>query len=321
MFNYLLTNNSFFKESVSQNLYLICGVILFYLVLFPAHAATKDYSDRHQIVLKPDKFYCLTHFVEIDDLFFVVDCYNNRVLYSDSLEKPPGQWHVLDSTLSWPHSIAGDGEFFIVDDSYADKISIYQRTESGFKKLTKFFEVGKRPHRVIYDSVTQAFYALSSLSQTMTKIKNKDGKLEIIHTRKLPYLGGHYTRSFSISGQYMYFVSGPGKISKAAYIDGNYSLVRAYSVPATYRDMIDIIYFGGKYYITAIRNIILECEELEDIETSACKNIYKENKFQGVPYYFTQIGQDLYVTSLGSDNVLKFVTDMEKHKARTVTNN
>ena len=278
--------------------------------------AESKYSNRHKKVFHPNKPYCLTHFEIYQDTFFIVDCYNNRVIYSKSLNTPINKWHVLADDLSWPHSIATDGEFFVIDDSYADRVVAYKKTDERFELSEEFKNIGKRPHRVRYDPETEAFYVLWALSSSISKLANKNGRLELLYTKHLPFLNNAYTRSFNIIDGNMYFVSGPGKINVSSYIDNDYKLISSYAVPDDYKDMIDIIYTQNRFFITSMKSKVLMCNKIGNIENNSCEDIFHTEKFKGIPYYFTLHKSDVYVTTLGTDNILKFISDGYRHKPK-----
>ncbi|THB79120.1 MAG: hypothetical protein D6B25_02480 [Desulfobulbaceae bacterium] len=270
----------------------------------PAHG--NKYADRHKKVVKGDTLYGATYYETDGTYHFIVDSYNNRVIYSRTLATPISEWKTLATGLSWPHSIATDGEFYLIDDTYADRVAAYRKTPEGFELTTVFEDAGIRPHRVRYDPLTKAFYVIGSLSQTMTKIRNKNGKLIQVHKKPLRFLKGAYTRSFSIIDKKMYFVSGPGKIHEVSYIDGRYTVMNNYRVPDGYQDMIDIYYSGNRYYLSSISGKVLVCEQLANLVAGRCEDIYRSSRFGGVPYYFSGWGDDIFVTSLDDRWVLKF---------------
>lgn len=51
------------------------------------------------------------------DYYFIVDTYNDQVLYASDLWKPIGAWRVMDRKLNKPHAIASDGSMYLVVDT------------------------------------------------------------------------------------------------------------------------------------------------------------------------------------------------------------
>lgn len=256
---------------------------------------------------RPGRLYLPTAIEKLDGQYFVVDCYNNRVLYSSDLAVPISDWQVLDDQLSRPHSIASDGRYFVVDDTEAHRIKVYQREGEGFSLIQSIGNVGSRPHRVRYDPATKAFYVLASTSQAITKLVAGNDGLEVSYTRKLPFLGSAYTRSFSIMDGNMVFVSGPGVLTIAEYDDDSYRLLQSLAVPDEYRSMNDLMRIGDAYYISASLNRMLRCESLTDLPESRCRSVYDQLPFRGNPYYFSRFDGNVYVTELtGRDDILMF---------------
>ncbi len=263
------------------------------------------YAERHGKIFKEEKLYTSTHFEKIGKNYFVVDSYNNRVVFTDSLDKPVREWNIMVEGLSWPHSIASNGEYYLIDDTYANRVIVYKEKNNEFWHVKSFSDVGVRPHRVRYDKLTDAFYVLGSLSQTMTKIKYVNGGLEQIYIKKLPFLEGAYTRSFSIVNESMYFTSSLGVISKVIYVDDSYQLEATFQVPSGYENLIDLYFSGNAFYLTSIKRKILSCTTLSDLSKNECVDIYNKG-FRGIPYYFSSDGNTIYVSVLGADNIQKF---------------
>lgn len=55
---------------------------------------------------------------KIDDTYFIVDCWNHRVLYNTSIEKDLKKWQTLtDESYVGGHTIASDGELYVLDNT------------------------------------------------------------------------------------------------------------------------------------------------------------------------------------------------------------
>jgi hypothetical protein len=256
---------------------------------------------------KPDRLYLPTYIEKIGDRYFIVDCYNNRVLYSSYLSAPLHDWQIPDDSLSRPHSIASDGRYFVVDNTDAHEIKVYQRHRGGFLLTQTVRNIGARPHRVRYDPYTSAFYIRASESQAITKLVAEDNGLVEKHTKKLPFLGQSYTRSFGIVDHKMIFVSGPRMLTVADYVDSSYEVLYSLHVPAPYQSMNDILRVGGAYYITVTNNIIIRCDSLLDLPEDKCQSVYDQMSFRGNPYYFSRFDGHVFVSELtGRDDILMF---------------
>lgn len=181
-----------------------------------------------------------TYVTKIDNTWFIVDCYHNQVLYydtkadgkteydnageSDNNNESAGvpdddensddfpqvdltEWHVLpddpELPMNQPHTIAGDGNVLLVDDtennrvlvytvndgenSYADDASASAGNRDGdsssadndniskFTLTQKIDNVGTRPHYTKYDETTKTFYTWSSMTGELYCFRDTTG--------------------------------------------------------------------------------------------------------------------------------------------------
>ena len=170
-----------------------------------------------------------TYVTKIDNTWFIVDCYHNQVLYydtkadgkteydnageSDNNNESAGvpdddensddfpqvdltEWHVLpddpELPMNQPHTIAGDGNVLLVDDTENNRVLVYAVNDgkgsdaddssesignkdsdngspdggngSKFTLTQKIDNVGTRPHYTKYDETTKTFYTWSSMT-------------------------------------------------------------------------------------------------------------------------------------------------------------
>lgn len=285
-------------------------IIALLLILTSLSTWSKDYSHLHQRVINPDRLLLPTNIEKYGDHYFIVDCYNNRVIYSEKIDAPLAEWNRLgaDIPMSWPHSIASDGHFYLVDDTYQNRLLIFKRKGSAYMFHKAFNDISKTPHRVLYDDATNAFYLLGAWSQTITKLVSGNDDVEIQYTKKMDFLNGSYSRSIHIIDGLMYFISGPGKINVARYKDDSYEIVRSHKAPEGFESMNDITRVGDFFYLTATHNKMLKCKSLHDLP--ACENVYKNLGIKGNPYFFSFFDDTFYLTEIGTrDGVIKFDHD------------
>ncbi len=256
---------------------------------------------------RPERLYLPTLMEKFADHYFIVDSYNNRVLYSKSLDLPLDVWRVLDGELSRPHSIASDGRWLVVDDTDAHRVNVYERRGDDYVLTERIGGVGRRPHRVLYDAQTRAFYVLASASQQITKLATDAAGLVIEHTRDLPFLNGAYTRSMAIIEGRMVFVSGPGAVVVVDHASGNYAVVDTFPVPHRYASMNDIAYIHGHYYLTATMNRMARCDSLAALAEDRCESVYDKYGLRGNPYYFSRVDDRYFLGEVaGRDAILEF---------------
>lgn len=109
----------------------------------------------------------------------------------------------MDGELAGPHSIATDGELYVVEDTGHHGLKTYRREAEGggFERLQGIEDLGRRPHRVRYCEVGRAFYVLSSNSQDFYRFVRDGWQLKLQYHRALGFLEGQYTRSFTLQQQ------------------------------------------------------------------------------------------------------------------------
>ncbi len=271
---------------------------------------SKDYSHLHQRVINPERLLLPTNIEKIGDHYFIVDCYNNRVIYSKKIDAPLAEWNRLgaDIAMSWPHSIASDGHFYLVDDTYQNRLLIFKHNGTEFVFHKALNDISKNPHRVIYDDATNAFYLLGAWSQTITKLVSRKDDIEIEYTKKMDFLKGSYSRSIHIIDGLLYFISGPGKINAVRYKDDSYEVIRSHNAPEGFESMNDITRVGDVFYLTATLNKMIKCKSLDDL--AGCENVYENLGLKGNPYFFSYFDDAFHLTEIGSgDGVIRFDHD------------
>lgn len=199
----------------------------------------------------PASLYSPHHINKLNDKWFIVDGWHHRVIWSYDLEAPIEEWGVVDNDLAGPHTIDYMHPYYVVDDTDRHAVNFYSYNEGEFALAHQLTGLGERTHRVRYHNETNTLYVLASNSQEMFEIKlNKNGPY--VHSRtRLLFLKDAYTRSFTIVGDKMLFVSGPGQVIEATFRHGSYLALNSYKIPRDFRSMNDIFYDGKRYIITA----------------------------------------------------------------------
>jgi hypothetical protein len=285
-------------------------ILTLLIILISPLTWSKDYSHLHQRVIYPDRLLLPTNVEKYSDQYFIVDCYNNRVLYSDRIDAPLVKWSRLgaDIPMSWPHSIASDGRFYLIDDTYQNRLLVFERKDKAFIFHKAINDISKSPHRVLYDDATNAFYLLGAWSQSITKLVHRNDDIEVEYTRKMDFLKKSYSRSIHIIDGLMYFISGPGKINVVRYKDNSYEIVRSHNVPDGFESMNDITRVGDVFYLTASLGKMLKCKSLDDL--ASCENVYDSLGIKGNPYFFSYFDDAFHLTEIGTeDGVIKFEHD------------
>ncbi len=270
------------------------------------------YASEYRRTVYPERLYLPTHMDKFGDVYFIVDCYNNRVLYSRDKSLPVTEWNVLDDDLSWPHSIASDGEFYLVDNTQAHELRVYRRDgRGGFMLHQVITDVGRRPHRTVYDPQSQAFYVLAAESQHIARLERNGEGLELAYLKPLPFLQGSYARSFSLIGGEMYFVSGPGTINIVDYRSGSYEVRESYAVPDRLASSNDIHFVDGVFLLSATLNQLVRCESLQALAQDSCESVYDMLGFRGNPYFFSVFDGATHVTEIAAGDTIHALYDID----------
>ena len=72
-----------------------------------------------------------TYITKVDGMFFIVDCYNDQVIYHHRLADPLYEWHVMTSDISKGHTLASDGQVYVIDDTENNRLMAFQKTHEG----------------------------------------------------------------------------------------------------------------------------------------------------------------------------------------------
>lgn len=273
-----------------------------------------------------------TYITKVKDNYFIVDCYNNQVIYHQNLTDPLYEWQIMTNDVSMAHTLASDGLVYLIDDTENNRILIMEEdvNENGqtiFVPTQEFTGIGDRPHYVIYDEPTDTFYAWSSESGEMFLFRHpeNDTRMYLTEVRSIPSLNGVYVRSFTIVEDTIYFVSGSSSIIEADL--RTFKVKKEYPVPDTLSGMIQLTPIGDYFYITVSTDVtgnqdyatIIRTKSLKDLEKGNYEDIYHYFIGGGTPYYITQIEDTFYLTEHRlpghsiwrfqvEDNVIKNVT-------------
>lgn len=259
----------------------------------------------------PNRLNLPTMMTQIGGYWFIVDSYNNRVLYSDQPDQALDQWNLLDGELSRPHSIAGNGEFFLVDDTEAHSLRVYRDNGSGIERHQLILDAGARPHRVWYEPESSTFYSLAANSQELLVMRQQNDSLEILSRTQLPSIRGMYVRSFRVIDGKLWLFTAHGIVSVVDHLDPGFPEIARYTIPPELESLNDMIRVGGKgapWYATATRNRLSQCRLVASGNRGGfqCRALHSQVGFRGNPYLFHLEGSRLYLGVIaGKDTILR----------------
>lgn len=250
-----------------------------------------------------------TYITMVDGLYFIVDCYNNQVIYHENLSDPLHEWQVMTSDISMGHTLASDGEVYLIDDTENNRILVMEKgmNQNGnpfFFPTQEFTDIGNRPHYIIYHEPTDTFYAWSSQSGEMFLFRHPEGerRMYLTEIRRIPSLDNVYVRSFTIIGDRIYFVSGNSSIIEAEL--SSFQVKKEYPVPPQMAGMIQLTLIEDYFYITISTDntgnqdyaTMLRVKDLEDLSSGKYEDVYSYFIGGGTPYYITRIDDAWYLT-------------------------
>ena len=88
-----------------------------------------------------------TWLTKVEDTYFLVDCYHNQVIYHDNLEDPLSSWKVMTGDIDKGHTLASDGEVYLIDDTEQNRVLIFE------KQADAYVQVSVRSFTIIGDEI------------------------------------------------------------------------------------------------------------------------------------------------------------------------
>lgn len=250
-----------------------------------------------------------TYITKVEDTYFIVDCYNNQVIYHDNLTDPLYEWQIMTNDISMGHTLASDGSVYLIDDTENNRILVMEKIQNDngqtvFAPTQEFLDIGNRPHYIIYDEYTDTFYAWSSQSGEMYLFRHAadDSRMYLTEIRSIPSLDGVYVRSFTIIDDRIYFVSGNSSIIEADLY--SFKIKKEYPVPSEMAGMIQLTKIEDYFYITISTDVtgsqdyatMIRTRSLKDLSSGTYEDVYSNFIGGGTPYYITQIDDTWYLT-------------------------
>lgn len=245
-----------------------------------------------------------TYLTKVENTYFLVDCYHDQVIYHDNLTDPLTAWNVMTDDIDKGHTLASDGEVYLIDDTEQNRVLIFEKQADTYVHTQTFREIGKRPHYIVYDAPTDTFYAWSSMSGEMYLFRHNAGdtRMYLTEIRRIDSLDQVYVRSFTIIQDEIYFVSGNSSIIRADL--DSFEILETYPVPEQMAGMIQLTRIQDYFYITVSTDsagnqdyaTILRTRDLSALMEGGYEDIYAYFIGGGTPYYITQLDNTYYLT-------------------------
>ena len=268
------------------------------------------------LMYNPDpSTYVSTQTTYLNGLFFTVDCYHDRIIYNDTGEPnlPLAEWKVMADDFNKPHCICSDGLIYLVVDTDNNRVATYARLATGeFMELQSFANVGIRPHYCEYDPATSSFYVWSSYTGEMYIYKRISGTFVLKQTsvKKLDYMYGLYTRSFTIDGNNIILCS-QGAGGLIVVNKRTFRLVGIYPVADEIGGVVQVAHIGSHYYLSTSsdrfgnQNVAMTVRS-DTLAGFASSATYTDVTCElggltgvQVPYYMSNVGGFYFVRFMG----------------------
>lgn len=247
-----------------------------------------------------------TQVIKTGGYYFLVDCYHDQVLYTRNFGCPLKEWRVLTTKAKQPHTIASDGQVYLVDDTENHRVLVFEWENGRFQNTQILSGIGSRPHYITYDAATASFYVWSSLTGEMYIMKKEpvSGMVYIASICRVNELQGVYVRSFTICGDMILFPSGDNGYITAVNKNA-FEVIARYPVPEQISGMVQIYPIENYYYITVSTDLsynqsgatIIRTQDLSSLYTGQYEDIYHLFKTEGTPYYISNIDGMYYMAN------------------------
>lgn len=245
-----------------------------------------------------------TQITKIGNDYFLVDCYHNQILTSTTLDVPLTEWWILTDQINRGHTIAGNGQVYLADDTENNRILIFEKENDTFYLTQTFENIGNRPHYIVYDEQTERFYALSSMNGEIYVFFQKADSNTVCLEKimNLPGMQNTYIRSFTIDGNKVYFACCNGSILCVRKKD--FKILEQWTVPNELAGLVQITKIADYYYLTVSTDItgntdyatIVRTQDLASLSAYNYENLYPTFACNGTPYYISSFDKHYYLT-------------------------
>ena len=257
-----------------------------------------------------------TQITKINNLYFIVDCNHNQVIYTDNLNTDLMHWKVMTRDVKKPHAIASDGDIYMITDTDQNRILTFEKGYDCFRPLQTFEQIGKRPHFVDYDYSNNLFYEGSSMTGEMYLYKRiPETKLITLQEIKtIPELTNCYVRSFTILEDVILFPA--VERSSILMVDKNsFAVINEYPVPNHMAGMVQISIVDNNFLVTVSTDLqynlqystVVRAQHLEDFALGNYEDLYNLFGNNGTPYYISYFDGSYYmIHENAAPNIYRF---------------
>lgn len=260
-----------------------------------------------------------TQITKLNGRYFIVDCWHHRIIHSNNLHLPFNEWQALDEDIAGPHSIATDGTCYVAEDTGRHGLKVYHESAPGRFEQSQYLEnIGKRPHRTLFDAKRQQFLTIGSGDQRLYILKAVGGqssvsgantslshtgqstrppRVEVTSVVDIPELHGQYCRSITLQGDLLYFVGNEDIVIYQMTDTPPRFSGKVYTLTEQLRGSNDLYFLEGQYGIftsTPFKAFLFN--SLDELVAGQAQDISKH--FPGTPYYVSQFDDRLWITEI-----------------------
>jgi len=261
-----------------------------------------------------------TYITKIDGLYFIIDCWHHRVIFTDDINNEIKDWEILDDKIFGPHSIASNKKLYVIDNTGNNSLRVYRKiSRKGFELVQNIEDIGMRPHKVIYDEQSQLFYIvisgkygqISSNVNNFYAYKEKNGLLEMVYETQIEEIKNLYTRTILLVKENLIYFLTENSILITKFENLKFSILKNIYLPEELKDPNDIYILDDGAVLITLTNFL---KQPKAIIAKSISNLIKgdyediSKQFLGVPYYINQFDNYLWIPEIRNHNrIVKYV--------------
>ena len=244
------------------------------------------------------RLFTATQITKLNGIYFIVDCWHHRILYSSDINSEIQYWNVLDDDIAGPHSIASDGNVFVAEDTGRHALKVYvQKQNNEFELVQVVPNIGIRPHRVLYDSTRDQFVVIGSKDQRLFLLNLENNELRVVSSQRITELQGQYCRSITIRDNLVYMV-GIRDIVVFHLNKGSLgTYVKTVRLNSQYEGSNDLYFINDESgLLTSSPKKIVYFSRLSQLEKGNAQDL--SSAYEGTPYYISFFDNKLWVPEI-----------------------
>jgi len=263
-----------------------------------------------------DRLYTPTQIAKLFGTYFIVDCWHHRILYSKKITTRLSDWNVLDDNLAGPHSIASNGSIYVADNTGRHALNIYRpSSDNKFELIQTVPNIGRRPHRVLYDFPNKQFLVVGSMDQSIHICIEKDGKLMVVFQREVTQLEKQYCRSITIKDDVLYFVGSNDILMFELKRHALGEMIRKIKLNEKYTGSNDLFFLDDSAgLLTSTPKTIVSFKSLSDLERGTAADL--SLLFRGTPYYIERFDNKVWIPEINEHSAINFSNSLDSNSLK-----